>query len=238
MPLSLPSMNAAIVCDGIESETYDVKQEGFESWVELGNLGPYNSMHSVLPLEFQELQLVEDPDLEDTPAASEAGTIELKGYRCRILGRTTVPRPQFIHEGLHGGRVSELSKKVGWHHIATGNEIPARPRRIRTKLKLDYLDPRKGPPYASIKIFYRPRELLRAQGIIPGNGESRQGSPIDNNKHAREDGPPGPSRSRRQKAELDALRAPEQSGSSVKHERRSPIVVRHAGEIVDLTLDD
>ncbi|KAH9177553.1 hypothetical protein EDB89DRAFT_1933266, partial [Lactarius sanguifluus] len=31
MPLSLPSMNAAIVCDGMELETYNVKQEGTSS---------------------------------------------------------------------------------------------------------------------------------------------------------------------------------------------------------------
>ncbi len=37
---------------------------------------------------------------------------------------------------------------------------------------------------------------------------------------------------------MDALRATEQSGISVKRERRSPIVVRNAGEVVDLTLDD
>ncbi|KAH8996751.1 hypothetical protein EDB92DRAFT_1942367 [Lactarius akahatsu] len=228
-------------------------------------LGPYNSIRSVLPLEFQELQLV-DPDLEDAPAASGAGTIELKGYRCRVLGRTTMPRPLSMHEGLHGGRVSELSKKVGWHHIAllligpssTGNEIPTRRRRKTKRLNLDYLDTEKDPPYVSIKISYRPRELLRAQGIIPGNGESRQGSPIDNKKRVREDGPgsPGPSGSRQKikseelsgdarerriralQAELYALKAPEQSGtSSVKRERRSPIVVRHAEEVIDLTLE-
>jgi len=41
-------------------------------------------------------------------------------------------------------------------------------------------------------------------------------------------------------AELDALKAGEQSGTSVKRElrSRSPIVVRNAGEVVDLTLDD
>ncbi|KAH9177554.1 hypothetical protein EDB89DRAFT_1418262 [Lactarius sanguifluus] len=158
---------------------------------------------------------------------------------------------------------------------STGNEIPIRPRLKKDILKIDYLDPRKGSPYASIKIFYRSRELLRAQGIIPGDDESMQGSPINNEKRAREDGSPGPSRSRQNikrelsegareqriralqvsqgvvwlrvapdgtcmQAELDALRAPKQSDTSVKRELRSPspIVVRHAGEVVDLTLDD
>ena len=31
MPMSLPAMNAAIVCDGKELETYGVKQEGTSS---------------------------------------------------------------------------------------------------------------------------------------------------------------------------------------------------------------
>ncbi len=31
MPLRLPSLNAAIVCDGKELEAYDVKQEGTSS---------------------------------------------------------------------------------------------------------------------------------------------------------------------------------------------------------------
>ncbi|KAH9072852.1 hypothetical protein EDB83DRAFT_137221 [Lactarius deliciosus] len=302
MPLCLPSMNAAIVCDGMELETYDVKEEGTSSLTafiasEAGKqfkitysnnltdfelkicvyidgqylrftclkpgessrfLGVHNSACSILPLEFQELQLV-DPDVEDVPVASEVGTIELKGYRCRILGITTVPvSPQSTHNGLHGGRVSELSKKAGWHHIATGAEIPARRRLKKDKLEIDHVDPRTGPPYASIKIFYRPRELLRAQGIIPGSDVNGRGSPINSKKRVREDGSPGPSRNRQKvkgeelsedtreqriralQAELDALRAPKQSGTSVKRELRSPspIVVRHVGEVVDLTLDD
>ncbi|KAH9177551.1 hypothetical protein EDB89DRAFT_2226010 [Lactarius sanguifluus] len=324
MPLSLPSMSVAIICNGEELETYDMKQEGMSSLTafiaseagkqfkitysnNLANfdlvvylyidgqlirhactrarssdelLGPYNSARSVLPFKFQELQLV-DPDLEDVPAAPEMGTIELKAYRCHLRHITKAPS-QFMHESLHEGRVSELSKKVGWHHVAyvplvvlyfqvfpwpllrllfinpssTGDEILVkRPNRAT----VDYLDSWTGPPYASIKISYRPRELLRAQGIIPGNDESRQGSPINHKKRAREDGSPGPSRGhpnikikredlsgdartermRALQAELDALKAAEQSDTSVKRELRSPspIVVKYSGEVVDLTLD-
>lgn len=45
-------------------------------------------------------------------------------------------------------------------------------------------------------------------------------------------------------AELDALKASVQSGTFIKHEVKhelrspSPIVVKHSGEVVDLTLDD
>ena len=127
-------------------------------------------------------------------------------------------------------------------------------------------------------------ELLRAQGIVPGNDVGRQGSPINNKKRAREDGSPGPSSSRPKikverelsgdaraqqiralqvsrdivyfprvasngacmqaelQAELEVLEAAEQSGTSdsVKCELRSlsPIIVRHSGEVVDLTVDD
>jgi hypothetical protein len=161
---------------------------------------------------------------------------------------------------------------------------------------IDYLDRRDGPPYASIKIFYRPRgkfvvllqipcfflffpELLRAQRIIPVNDVGRQGSPIKDKKRAREDGSAGPSRSRPKiaikseelsedmaiqriqtlqvsqgivcfprvafdeacvQAELESLKASMQSGTFVKRELRSPspIIVKHSGEVVDLTLDD
>lgn len=216
--------------------------------------GPYNSPRSILPYKFQELQLV-DPDLEDAPVAPEMGIIELKAYRCKTRS-TAKSSSQFVHEDPHRGRVSELSKKAGWHHVAHGDEIPA--AKCPNNLIVDLLDPRKGPPYASIKVFYRPRELLRAQGIIPGNDVSRQGSPINNKKRARKDASPGPSGSRSKikreelsgdarsqriqalQAELEALKAAEKSGTSVKRELRSPspIVVRHAGEVVDLTLDD
>ncbi|KAI9446310.1 hypothetical protein H4582DRAFT_2069666 [Lactarius indigo] len=216
-------------------------------------LGPYKGACSILHFKFQELQLV-DPDLEDAPVAPEVGTIELRAYRCQRR-YVTGPSSKSTHEALHRGRVSERSKKAGWHHVATGDEIPIGGRANR--VKVDYLDPWKGP-YASLKVFYRPRELLRAQGIITRNDVGRQGSSINNTKRAREDGSPGPSRSRPKvkreelaedtrkrrhrvlRAEPDALKAARQSRTSVKRELRSssPIVVRHAGEVVDLTLDD
>jgi hypothetical protein len=218
--------------------------------------GLNKSERSILPFKFQELQLV-DPDLEDAPVAPEIGTIELKAYRCQALC-ITGPSSSRPLDDLHWGRISECSKKAGWHHVATGDEIPvAKPSH---RVTVEYLDSSKGPPYASIKVFYRPRELLRAQGIIPGTDVGRQGSPLNDKKRAREDGSPGPSRSRPKvkikreglsgdartermrvlQVELDALKAAEQSGTSVKREMRSPspIFVRHPGEVVDLTLDD
>lgn len=192
-------MNAAVVCDGKELETYDVKQEGssLTAFVasEAGKvrtvssptvkrrgtnrfaiqqfkitfsnelttcaiaiflyidgrqlqsmclrpgqsnefLGPYETECSIRPLKFQELQLVgtftldlsfirvshsllapkKDPDLEDAPVAPEMGTIELKGYRCQLRGPSESSSRR-AYEGLHLGRISERSKKAGWHHV-------------------------------------------------------------------------------------------------------------------------
>ncbi|KAH9005312.1 hypothetical protein EDB86DRAFT_2825568 [Lactarius hatsudake] len=215
-------------------------------------------------VEYAPLNMPKDPDLGDAPIAPEVGTIELRAYRCQRRC-VTGPSSKSTHEALHRGHVSERSKKAGWHHVAyapstvlpsfplvtpkdpfsTGDEIPIRGRAHR--VKVDYLDhPRKGSPYASIKVFYRPRELLRAQGIITGDDVGGQGPPISNTKRAREDESPGPSRSRTKmkkeeiSAKPDALKVAKQSRTSVKRELRSPspIVVRHAGEVVDLTLED
>jgi len=236
MPLNLPAINAAIVCNGKELEAYNVKQEGISAltafitseagkefkitvsnnltnsevkiilfidgrrirstYVYAGRikefLGLYTGNHSIRPFKFQELQLV-DPDLEDATIAPEMGTIELKAYRCQSR-RTKRQSNQFTNTGnLHCGRVSERSKKAGWHHVITGDDIPV--RKCFYSVDITYLDSLGGPPYASIKIFYRPRELLRAQGIIPANDVGRQASPIKNKKRAREDGSLGPSRS-------------------------------------------
>lgn len=123
------------------------------------------------------LTRAEDLDMEDAPAAPEMGTIELKTYRCRTR-YFREPSKQSVYEDLHRGRVSERSKKAGWHHIAyvpsvvvfligitevapsssrTGDEIPVsfRPNEV----EVDYLDPWAGPPFASVKISYRPRGI-------------------------------------------------------------------------------
>jgi hypothetical protein len=164
-----------------------------QAWSSSEILGPYSNVHSILPFKFQELQLVgefstfrllsisltraEDPDFEDAPAAPEMGTIELKAYRCRTR-HFREPSKRLLYEDLHRGRVSERSKKAGWHHITyvpsfvaflpaiteavtysfrTGDEIPVnfRPHEV----EVDYLDPWAGPPCASVKIFYRPRGI-------------------------------------------------------------------------------
>ena len=85
---------------------------------------------SILPFKFQNVQLVgaylrhslrrtfliptEDPDVENAPVVPEMGTIELRAYRCRA--QCIVPYLPHTN-GLREGRVSERSKKAGWHHV-------------------------------------------------------------------------------------------------------------------------
>jgi hypothetical protein len=61
------------------------------------------------------LILTEDPDVENAPVIPEMGTIELRAYRCRAY--RTVQYLYNTTNGLHQGRVSERSKKAGWHHV-------------------------------------------------------------------------------------------------------------------------
>ena len=101
--------------------------------------------------------------------------------------------------------------------------------RIENLINVDYIDS-PDAPYASVKIFYRPRggsfqtflynlanallELLMAQGVVTGHdvrdgNENYEGSEVNNKKRARGDGSPGPykrrTRSTVKKEDISAL---------------------------------
>jgi len=220
-------------------------------------VGIAKGLTSVLPFKFQELELV-DPDEEDAPVVPEMGTIEVRAFRTRAL-RVVDHQP---HEqyGLHRGRVSERSKKAGWHHVSTGDEIPT--DGPTSTIIFNYVD-RPKAPCATFKVFYRPRALLMAQGVIPGEDvpvETSGGPGTNDRKRTREDVLPGPSkrhagpaikseemsgtaraqRIRDLQAELNSL-TDGRPGSAFKRELRSPspiVVGSAAGEVVDLTLED
>jgi hypothetical protein len=127
-----------------------------------------------IPQAASALFATEDPDLEDAPVVQDMGTIELRAFRCQVL-RTREYEFKAKH-GLHRGRISERSKKAGWHHVryyifqaacpnshlhmilinlsSTGDEVPDNIR--SSTVELDVIDPRDAP-FASIKVFYRPR---------------------------------------------------------------------------------
>ena len=158
------------------------------------------------------------------------GTIELRTFRCRVL-RTA--QYHNLDYRLHQGRVSKHSEKAGWHHVryvrglsrlpvpilihvllvdtpSSADEIPSA-RHTWAKDLLAYLDPRDAP-YASVKIFYRPRgrsfstlsynlanalpELLVARGVITRHNVGAGNGNREGKKRAREDGSPGPSPSK------------------------------------------
>jgi len=96
-------------------------------------LGITKTLTSVLPFKFQELELVgafsssirwktysfsfatEDPDVENAPVVPEMGTIELQAFRCHAQ-HTAQYKPHAANR-LRQGRVSERSKKAGWHRV-------------------------------------------------------------------------------------------------------------------------
>jgi len=302
MPLSLEALNFAIICDGYELETHDVKQEGansirafvaseagkqfsitfsnnlfnvdlavvlridgeriYRGFLRAGQrgqvLGLQKSATSILPFKFQELELV-DPDLEYyAPVVPEMGTIELRAYRCQAIRIAQFHR--HVNYGLHQGRISERSKKAGWHHVSTADEVPTNGHAFSVDLNI--FDP-PNAPCASVRVFYRPRELLMAQGVIVVHGAEARingGSEVNDRKRAREDGLSGPSKRRAGptlkkeeisgdartqriqalQTELNSLMAGQPS-SSVKHELRSPspiYVGQAAGKVIDLSLED
>ena len=100
------------------------------------------------------------------------GTIEVRGFRCQRQWVSNDPYSEA--NGLRQGRVSERSKKAGWHHVrllrlpaasvthtrvvlidihSTADEVPAAPIYSVSVINIDPQD----APFASVKIFYRPR---------------------------------------------------------------------------------
>jgi len=172
------------------------------------------------------------------------GTIELRAFRCQA--QRVLNDPYSTANGLRQGRVSERSKKAGWHHVrllrlraasvthtrvvlidihSTADDSPVNVPSFPVCVKL--LD-HWNEPFASVKIFYRPRgarifrtfpetqlilllELLMAEGVISGHGVQvgiGGGSEANDRKRAREGDSPGPSTKRH-------------TGSTVKTEEMS-----------------
>jgi len=153
-------------------------------------IGLRTSPSTVRPFKFQDVELV-DPDVESAPMVPEMGTIELRTYRSRTIGYDPRSRKKGYPQRLHLGSVSELSKKAGWHRVGTADEIPTPECRVYS---VSYLDP-PGVQYATFKIFYRPRELLEAQGIIPRHdlgARDGEGSKASRKRRTREDELPTP----------------------------------------------
>ena len=175
--------------------------------------GVHKSPRSILPFKFQERQLVGTfvflsfVQLPFNVCRKAQTGIELKAFRCHKRAHAEPSGwVETKDKDPHWGRISELSKKAGWRRVAyvpslelyfprpalilllmappsVGDEMVIRKRRPSTA-KVAFLDPWRGPPYASIKIFYRPRggscpnrlsrffpELLRAQGVFERCGE-------------------------------------------------------------------
>jgi hypothetical protein len=76
----------------------------------------------------------EDPDLEYAPVVPEMGTIEVRAYRCQAVRIAEYQRN--LNYGLHQGRISERSKKAGWHHVRYFTSQATRPILIHARYSL------------------------------------------------------------------------------------------------------
>ncbi|KAI0261269.1 hypothetical protein BC834DRAFT_972863 [Gloeopeniophorella convolvens] len=156
---------------------------------DIEGIRPESSIPIVFPFKFQELELI-DTDTEDAPAVPEMGTIEIRAFRSLLL-HDNAYYPVLI-QGLHQGRISEKSKKAGWHHVSISGDSPiVKPAR---QVLVQFIDPPHAP-FASMKIFYRPREILKAQGIIPPRIDDFHGGDYftpQGQKRTREDSFPCP----------------------------------------------
>ena len=61
------------------------------------------------------------------PDFPEIGTIELRAFRCRGMRASRHREHSNSDYRLHQGRVSERSKKAGWHHVRYVLRIPSPP---------------------------------------------------------------------------------------------------------------
>jgi len=112
------------------------------------------------PYQFSVIETTDDDTVakRHDPLAQKLGMIEIRVCRSHKTGDSEVtPRtvPTF-------GLVHERSKKAGNHRVSLGNRILEPQSRAHVRFVESYED-----PYAIFRFYYKPREILMAQDIIP-----------------------------------------------------------------------
>jgi len=128
--------------------------------------GARTSALGISPFIFTNLKVKEDDedDIESTVNLAELGYIEVRIHRVVLTDINPVPLPPPNPDlTTELDPVSEKAKKVGWHSVMLGEEMPARPRIKRTRCK--YVG-RGDKPWLVFRFRYQPRDLLEADGII------------------------------------------------------------------------
>ncbi|KAI9465921.1 hypothetical protein BJY52DRAFT_1220628 [Lactarius psammicola] len=287
MPLSLPSMNVAIVCDGKELETYDVKQEAFIA-SEAGKGTNRFAMQQFkitfsnnltnfdfIVLLYIGVRLIRHGHLRAGSSCNFSGL-----YNISLLTAIAVYARGSILRTHLGAQQETPETRCPSDHATLEPKLTIMTTRRDRRMRLPiFIVPEVSLPFFSGALAHTLPRAIESAGHNHGERREQAGIPINNKERARDDGSPCPSRSRPKikresthrgrtravnadssgqsgegvvcflrvapdgaciQAELDALKAAEQSDTSVKRNLRSPspIVVKHSEEIVDLTLDD
>ncbi|GBE80153.1 hypothetical protein SCP_0213560 [Sparassis crispa] len=96
----------------------------------------------------------------EDPALLDLGTIEVRIFR--VNKEKPTGKPIAPNTPTERGPVHERCKKAGTHHVSYGEATKIEKRQY---YKPTWIDPQ-SQPYATFRLRYRPRELLRARGII------------------------------------------------------------------------
>ncbi|KAH9833785.1 uncharacterized protein C8Q71DRAFT_874465 [Rhodofomes roseus] len=216
-------------------------------WSELR--GVYISVSESVAMErvftFADIQVTDDENAEND--AQDLGFVEVRVYRI-VMGECWAPDASAETWVGSDKPVNELSKKAGLHRIVLADAAP-----VATRDYHDYtfMDGEKDP-YVTFRFMYRPREILKAQGIIPlspspetdntdcVNSNTRQAQKNDNNgvqgvgvvsntqSHSQAPSPPeaglssAPQRAGKRRASDSTMRTREQSKATKRPRQASP----------------
>ncbi|TCD68336.1 hypothetical protein EIP91_010974 [Steccherinum ochraceum] len=221
--------------DSQELVGFAIYMDGKRVFKQLCKLGDHNTVKGVdvspttfRHFQFGDLRLTDDDDAANNWSAEKIGCIELLAFRLdpatrRVSGPRTIDMSNTVsHEAVH-----ERDKKLGGHRVALGAVESRRPARDAVKVtRLDAPD----CPYARIRFMYRPREVLRAQGII--SAAVAESSSTSSRKRKAEEPhqylpPPSSSSSASPRQDLIKTEATDEriGGPSTRASRNAPIKV-------------
>ncbi|KAH9833786.1 uncharacterized protein C8Q71DRAFT_860058 [Rhodofomes roseus] len=131
-------------------------------WSELR--GVYISVSESVAMErvftFANIQVTDDESAQHD--VQDLGSVEVRVYRI-VMGECWAPDASAETWVGSDKPVNELSKKAGLHRIALADAAPVEVMDHIDYTPIDGVD----DPYVTFRFMYRPRDILKAQGIIP-----------------------------------------------------------------------
>jgi len=136
---------------------------------------------TVQPYVFVPLVVTDDESVANPrdPVLRDLGTIEVRIHRVTKGAPFQVPREELSVTVVH-----ERSKKAGTHRVSFAEPVSTARAPFITPNYIDPID----SPYALFRFRYRPRDLLKAQGIINSAAVSQKDeSPIHGSQKGHSD---------------------------------------------------